>query len=271
MGGLVAVRVLVRFTVKEDFSVPGFTARFVKSSLITADRYGVLKSLLLGGGANKPVGLTPVMRGAAPILKDGEAVLRAGEAYWVRVGVAGGEELATLVPDVVMDAFSTGVTECLGMEVEADALDSPPGPQPAVIHVRTITPAIIKATTPDGGSVTITTPTLKEILASPLRVLGRILWEAYGMNIPTAWAWRITKYYAQTKNKTKTTKVKIKENLKPITATHGEWTYTATAKMPTYLKATLHKTLTIAKTVGIGKSRGIGFGQTQIKTKPLNT
>jgi len=263
---LVAVRVRVFFTPVEDVSIPGFSVRFVKSSLIMADEVGLLKSLLLGGGANKPVGITPVMLGSTPLLKVGEVILRRGVRYWVRVGVVGGEDLATYLPNIVLKAFSTGVLEGGGVEVEAESLSVPPKEQPARIVIRTVTPAIIRVRSVDGKPVTVTSPTLKELLATPIRVLGRILWETQGINIPTAWAWRISRHYTQLRARTRKVGVVMKPNQPPTPAITGEWEYVATAKLPTYLKATLHKALTIAKTTGIGKSRGIGFGQTEIKT-----
>lgn len=266
-GSVTAVRVTASFTPLEDFSVPGFTVRFVKSSLIMADETGVIRSLLLGGGANKPLGLTPVMRGGRPLQSGEEVVLRAGETYWVRVGVVGGEELTADLPDLVFRAFNEGVVRCVGVEVEATSLSTPVKGQPMRVTIETITPAIIRVKTMDGGSVTVTAPTLRDLLATPLRVLGRILWETNGINIPTAWAWRIAKHYAQINAWTRKATVTIKPN-QQTTAVTGKWEYIATAKLPTYLQTTLQKTLTIAKTIGIGKSRGIGFGQTNIKTKP---
>lgn len=266
-GPLIAVRVRVSFSPVEEFGVPGFSVRFVKSSLIMADELGLIKSLLLGGGANKPVGLTPVMVGRRALLADGEVVLRPGTTYWVGVGVVGGEDLATYLPDLALKAFDSGVVRCVGVEVNAASLNEAPRGQPRRLVIESLTPIIVRAKGLGGESVFVAAPTLRDLLASPIRVLGRVLWETQGINIPTAWAWRIAKHYAQTHAQTKKVMIRIKQGKPPIPATTGKWEYVATAELPTYLKATLHKALTIAKTLGVGKSRGIGFGQIEIKTQ----
>lgn len=263
-GGLVAVRVLVRFAVREAVEIPGFTPSFVKSLLIMGDGGGLVKELFTRGGANKPLGITPVMAGGRPILSEGRVTLKPGRTYWVGVGAAGGEELVEAVPAAALNAFGSGVCETAGAEVEAVRLEEPPQAIPKEITVKTLTPAIIEALTADGTQTLIESPTLRDILATPLRILGRVLWEAYGINIPTAWGWRIARHYAQTKSKTRTTTVNIGKGRK-VRGVEGEWTFKATKlKPPKYVAAALDKALKIAKAVGIGKSRGIGFGQVKI-------
>ncbi len=264
---LTAVRVTASFTTIEDISVPGFSVRFVKSSLIMADEVGLIKPLLLSSSANKPVGITPVMLGRRPLLTKDEVVLKAGRTYWVRVGVVGEEELTANLPDLVYRAFNEGVARCLSVEVEATTLNTPVRGQPRQISIRTVTPAIITARTLERRTIAVTAPTLKDLLATPIRVLGRILWETNGINIPTAWAWRIARYYVQTHAQSRKTIITIKPK-QQATAITGKWGYTATRKLPTYLQVTLQKALTIANTIGIGKSRGIGFGQTNVRTQP---
>ncbi len=250
----------MNFTPREVIDVPGFSVKFLKSLFISYDSEGLIKSLLLGGGANKPIQLSPIMIGDRAILSIGNVKLRVGVNYWFRLGFVGDEGMVSYVSDLISDVVER-FAELLSIDVASTSLEVFSG-APKEFIIKALTPAVIKAK----DSTLIRYPTLKEIISSPLRVLGRVLWEKYSINIPTTWAWRINAYYVMTESQSRSSKVDLGDG-RVVEGVLGRWGFKMVHRMPKYLESVLSKVLTVAECVGIGKSRAIGFGVTNVNRR----
>ena len=257
---LYAIRFDVSFTPREVIDVPGFSVKFLKSLFISYDSEGLIKSLLLSGGANKPIQLSPIMLGDRAILSTGNVKLRVGTNYWFRLGFVGDESKVSYISDLINDVVER-FAELLSIDVVTTSLEVFSS-APKEFTIKVLTPAIIKAK----DSTLVRYPTLKELISSPLRVLGRVLWERYTINIPTTWAWRISAYYIMTESQSRSSKVDLGDG-RVVEGVTGVWSFKKIHKMPKYLESVLSKALAVAESVGIGKSRAIGFGVTSISHK----
>ncbi len=254
---LYAVRYDVHFTPREPIEVPGFTVKFLKSLIITHDSGDVVKSLILEGGANKPIHLSPIMTSGKPLLSTSTVKLVPGVRYWFRLGTVCDEAKLPILNDFVMGLVEK-FAEPLGIEVVSNHLEVLVN-APREFSVSILTPAVIKAK----DSTLVKYPTLKELISSPIRVLGRALWEKYSINIPTTWTWRISSYYVMTHAENRSLRVDMGDG-RVVEGVVGRWGFRRVAKMPKYLEAVLAKALAVANAVGVGKSRAIGFGMTNI-------
>jgi len=255
--GLHVIKFKIDFTPAETTEVPGFTVKFIKSLVINRDTSGLLKSLILEVGANKPIQLSPVLLGSKALLSKSPTKLVRGTRYSIRLGVVCDEELLESVSNSVTHLLD-GIADVLSIEVTSEVLESI-NKAPKEFRVRVITPAVIKAR----DSTLVKYPTLKELISSPIKVLGRVLWEKYSINIPTTWAWRMSSYYVMTEASSKVVRVDLGDG-RVVEGVVGTWGFRKVANPPKYLEAVLGKVLTIANAVGIGKSRAIGFGVTDV-------
>ncbi len=255
--GIYAIKFKVFFTPKEPIEVPGFTVKFVKSLVINRDEGGIIKSLLLEGGANKPIQLSPIMVGSKPLLSSDPVKLVPGSRYWIKLGMVCSEGLIEALSNFVSELVKD-FAELLSIEVTSEHLEVL-SKAPNEFTFKVLTPAVIKAR----DSSLIKYPTLKELISSPIKVLGRVLWEMYSINVPTTWAWRISAYYVMTEARGKVVRVDLGDG-RVVEGVVGTWGFKRVSNPPKYLGAVLAKVLAIADAVGVGKSRGIGFGLTEV-------
>ncbi len=258
--GLYAVRFDVYFRPKEVIEVPGFSVKFLKSLIINYDSEGLIKDLILSGGANKPLHLSPIMVGGKALLHGDQVRLLPSTKYWFRLGIICTEDLLYRLSEFLVNLVSK-FGELLSIEVTSEHLEVL-NKAPKEFMIEVLTPAVIKAK----DSTLVKYPTLKELLSTPIKVLGRVLWEKYSINIPTTWIWRISSYHIMTTSKSEVTKVDIGKG-RVVEGITGRWGFKRVSEIPKYLEAILAKTLAIANTIGVGKSRAIGFGTTNIKIK----
>lgn len=250
-----AVVAVVSFSLNEAVEVLSPTVRYVKSLIYERDEVGVLRECLSGGGANKYVGITPLMREGRPIWgREGRVRLPPG-SYWFRVG-------AVITKDRVMDfmrsvnAIASAAGGSVSLRVNSVMVANDP---PREFCIQTITPAQIKA-----GSDYVSYPGLHDLLRSPMRVLSRALYETIGIQYPTTWAYHYPKYYTGTSGWSRVVALDLGKSRK-IRGVTGKWCFKQTRKIPRWLATPLTQTLQVAEAVGIGKSRATGLGQIEVE------
>lgn len=246
---------VISFSVSGPRAVLSPTVRFVKSLIYERDRVGLLKGLLGSGGANKPVGITPLMRGSRPVWGGEGAVSLGPGDYWFRVG--------TVIPQSRVLEFTSAVSDvasAVGGSLSVSVKDVLAAREPPEgFCIKTLTPAQIRA---GGGFVSY--PGLHDLLRSPMRVLSRVLYEVIGTQYPTGWAYYFGRYYAGVKGVSRVVSLDLGKG-REVRGVIGEWCFRSVRKPPTWLATALAQALLVAEAVGVGKSRATGLGQVEIR------